>query len=187
MLEKRSTIMSRLCVYLLPSWYISKICQVVTPNWFKIPLKLLKHQVSTLYSWHSKLILTHLRPKFSPALALVHVLCQGPELPVAPSLTSCHSCHEETGWGGWGVDFEWRSYMYSESKSSCCNGQSIPIIYIRERCRNNSFISSGCLCFCGTIQPPQVAVLINRVWAGVKPLLASQAHIWKRCHLHRLP
>ncbi|KAM7402696.1 hypothetical protein PAMP_017912 [Pampus punctatissimus] len=26
-------------------------------------------------------------------------------------------------------------------------------------------------------QPPQVAVFINSVWAGVKPLLASPAHI----------
>lgn len=31
--------------------------------------------------------------------------------------------------------------------------------------------------FCGTIQPPQVAVVINSIQAGVKPLLGSPAHI----------
>lgn len=54
-------------------------------------------------------------------------------------------------------------------------GRPILAIDIREQRRNNSVIYP--LCVCGTIQPPQVAVLINSTWAGVKPLLGSSAHI----------
>lgn len=78
-------------------------------------------------------------------------------------------------------------HRYSGSKWRRKSGQSIYITYIRGQRRNNSIISSGCLCFCGTIQPPQVSALMNSAWAGVKPLLHSPARIWKRCHLHRLP
>lgn len=42
---------------------------------------------------------------------------------------------------------------------------------------SGEIIASFPLCVCGTIQPPQVAVLINSVWAGVKPLLGSPPHI----------
>lgn len=84
-------------------------------------------------------------------------------------------------WGGW------LFWVQVGSQSSRWSGQPIHAVYIRELWGHNSIISSGCLCSCGTIQPPQVAVLINSAWAGVKPLLGAPAHIWKHCHLHGLP
>lgn len=76
---------------------------------------------------------------------------------------------------------------YSGSKSCSWSARSVYMMYIKEHKRKSSIISYGRLCFCATIQPPQVSVVMNSTWAGVKPLLGSSAHIWEHCHLHRLP
>lgn len=99
---------------------------------------------------------------------LLHIKHCGVYSPGGPHASQVQRC--STKW--WGVWIFWvlLIHRHSGSKSSRWSGQPIHAIYIRELWRNNSIIPSGCLCACGTIQPSQEAVLINSVWAGVKPL-----------------
>ena len=102
-------------------------------------------------------------------------------VPVDPEpLTMWHKMNnQEIMW----VDILSTARVQVKVESHHWSSQPIHITYIRGL---GEIIASFPLCFCGTIQPPQVALPINSVWAGEKPLLGSAVHVWKPCHLHGL-